>query len=142
MDYLEQILLVVRAEAELGISRFQIRRPNHSATLPPSICGQNNLKTGSRRDRKANHRKSCGTCAEKKTDEIAVKLSNNASGITNLFRIVFKQGERRRLMLKGLLQKRRRCLKAQLTSPALLIPLEVSQRRPCLYLQTNVRTCY
>ena len=85
-----------------------------------------------------------------------MKLSVNASGITNLFRIVFKQGERRRLMLKGLLQKRRRYLKAQLTSPALLkepplflIPLEVSQRRPCLYLQTivnyvqtNERMCY
>ena len=34
-DYLEQIQLVVRAGLELGISRFQVRRSNHSATLPP-----------------------------------------------------------------------------------------------------------
>ena len=33
-DYLEQIQLVVRAGSELWIFRFQVRRPNHSATLP------------------------------------------------------------------------------------------------------------
>ena len=33
----EKIQLVVRAGLELGISKFQIRRPNHSATLPPNI---------------------------------------------------------------------------------------------------------
>ena len=32
-DYLEQIQLMVRAGHELGISRFQLRRPNHLATL-------------------------------------------------------------------------------------------------------------
>ena len=31
----EQIQLVVRAGLELRISRFQVRRPNHSSTLPP-----------------------------------------------------------------------------------------------------------
>ena len=34
-DYLKQIQLVVRVGLELGISRFQIRHPNHSATFPP-----------------------------------------------------------------------------------------------------------
>ena len=34
MDYLEQIQLVVRGGFELGISRFQVQCPNHSATLP------------------------------------------------------------------------------------------------------------
>ena len=33
-DYLEQIQLVVRAGLELGLSRFQVLRPNHSPTLP------------------------------------------------------------------------------------------------------------
>jgi len=33
--YLEQIQLVVKAELELRISRFQLRRPNHLATFPP-----------------------------------------------------------------------------------------------------------
>ena len=32
-DYIEQIQLVVRAGLELGISRFLVRRPNHSASL-------------------------------------------------------------------------------------------------------------
>ena len=39
-DYLEQIQLVVRAGPEPGISRFQIRRPNHSATRVLVCYGQ------------------------------------------------------------------------------------------------------
>ena len=34
-DYLAQIQLVVRVALELGITRFQVQRPNHLATLPP-----------------------------------------------------------------------------------------------------------
>ena len=35
MDHLDQIQLVVRAGLELGIARFQIQHPDHTATLPP-----------------------------------------------------------------------------------------------------------
>ena len=37
MDYLAQIQLMVRAGPGLEITRFQVQRPNHSATLPPAI---------------------------------------------------------------------------------------------------------
>ena len=37
-DYLDQIQLVVRVGPKLGISRFQIQRPNHDATLLPWVC--------------------------------------------------------------------------------------------------------
>ena len=36
-DYLQQIKLVVRAELELGICRFQVQHPNHS----PFLCASN-----------------------------------------------------------------------------------------------------
>ena len=35
-DYRKQIQLAVRAGVELGASELQVRRTNHSATLPPS----------------------------------------------------------------------------------------------------------
>ena len=42
-DYLEQIQLVVRAGSELVISRFQVRHPDHSATLPPSYINNTEI---------------------------------------------------------------------------------------------------
>ena len=39
-DYREQLQLVPRAGLEPGTSGFQVRRPNHLATLPPYECSQ------------------------------------------------------------------------------------------------------
>ena len=37
LDYREQIQLTIRAGLELGASELQVRRSNHSATLPPFV---------------------------------------------------------------------------------------------------------
>ena len=50
-DYLEQIQLVVGAGLELWISRFQVRRPNHSTTRPHGLP-RYNLKQCSKMEKK------------------------------------------------------------------------------------------
>ena len=64
-----------------------------SAKTLQTVCAQNNLKTVRWRDRKAIRRESRPTL-RKKPEEITIKVSDNASEITNLFGIVFKRAER------------------------------------------------
>ena len=76
-DYLEQIQLVIRAGLEVGISRFKVRRPYNTATLPSY-----DLPHGSPMLKQVSHR-----CAVKATLTMIVRIKTTFDLVVCFFSI-------------------------------------------------------